>query len=67
MVGLGVNATDKSDFLGQPPYDLLQATADLVNIASVSHNETLITDLIEARLRAVPWLEVHRLDNNLVA
>lgn len=47
--------------------DLLAATAALVDIASVSHNEAEITDHIEARLRAVPWLEVTRIDNNLVA
>ena len=47
--------------------DLLAATAELVDIASVSHNETLITDVIEARLRAVPWLRVDRVENNLVA
>jgi succinyl-diaminopimelate desuccinylase len=47
--------------------DLLKATADLVDIASVSHNEGPITDHIEARLRAVPWLEVTRIDHNLVA
>ena len=49
------------------PYDLLRATADLVDIASVSHSEAMITDVIEARLRAVPWLEVHRVENNVVA
>jgi succinyl-diaminopimelate desuccinylase len=47
--------------------DLLAATADLVNIASVSHDEGPITDHLEARLRAVPWLTVTRLGNNLVA
>lgn len=50
-----------------PSIDLLRATADLVNIASVSHNEGPITDHLEARLRAVPWLEVTRIGNNLVA
>jgi succinyl-diaminopimelate desuccinylase len=50
-----------------PSRDLLLATADLVNIASVSHHEAEITDHIEARLRAVPWLEVTRIDHNLVA
>ena len=50
-----------------PPYDLLRATADLVDLGSVSHHETVISDLIEARLRAVPWLDVIRVDNNVVA
>jgi succinyl-diaminopimelate desuccinylase len=47
--------------------DLLAATAALVNIPSVSHNEGPITDHLEARLRAVPWLDVHRIGDNLVA
>ena len=47
--------------------DLLGATAALVDIASVSHHEGPIADHIEGRLRAVPWLDVHRLGNNVVA
>jgi succinyl-diaminopimelate desuccinylase len=47
--------------------DLLAATAALVDIASVSHHEGPITDHIEARLRAVHWLDVHRIGDNLVA
>ena len=52
---------------GSASIDLLAATADLVNIASVSHDEGPITDYLEARLRVVPWLEVTRIANNLVA
>ena len=47
--------------------DLLHLTADLVEIASVSHDEERITAVIEARLRAIPWLTVDRVDRNLVA
>ena len=47
--------------------DLLSATAVLVNIPSESHHEQAITDHIEARLRAVPWLEVHRVGTNVIA
>ena len=47
--------------------DLLAATATLVDIASVSHNEAAITAHIEGRLRAVPWLEVTRIGHNVVA
>lgn len=47
--------------------DLLKATAHLVNIASQSHEEQEITDHIEARLRAVSWLEVHRVGMNVIA
>jgi succinyl-diaminopimelate desuccinylase len=47
--------------------DLLAATAALVDIASVSHDERLIADHLEARLRAVPWLDVDRVEDNVVA
>ncbi|MDP9071497.1 MAG: succinyl-diaminopimelate desuccinylase [Actinomycetota bacterium] len=47
--------------------DLLARCAQLVDVASVSHHEEAIADLVEAELRAVPWLEVERLDNNVVA
>lgn len=47
--------------------DLLALTAALVDIPSVSHDEKAITDHLEAELRAVPWLTVDRVANNLVA
>ena len=47
--------------------DLLARCAQLVDIASVSHHEEAIADFVEAELRPVPWLEVHRLGNNVVA
>ncbi|MFL6203989.1 MAG: succinyl-diaminopimelate desuccinylase [Acidimicrobiales bacterium] len=47
--------------------DLLAATADLVAIPSESHREGAIVDHLEARLRALPHLEVERVDLNLVA
>ncbi|HVM09212.1 MAG TPA: succinyl-diaminopimelate desuccinylase [Acidimicrobiales bacterium] len=48
--------------------DLLDLTAELVDIPSVSKDEEAITSWIEARLREqAPWLEVTRLGNNLVA
>jgi succinyl-diaminopimelate desuccinylase len=47
--------------------DLLVATADLVNIPSVSHHEGPLVDHLEARLRSVPWLTVERIGMNLVA
>jgi succinyl-diaminopimelate desuccinylase len=47
--------------------DLLALTAELVDIPSVSHDEEAITGYFEERLRAVPWLEVERVDRNLVA
>ena len=47
--------------------DLLAATAELVNIGSVSHDEGPFTDYLEGRLRNVAWLQVERLENNLVA
>ena len=47
--------------------DLLQLTAELVDIPSVSHDEAAITDHLEAELRKVPWLTVDRHANNVVA
>ena len=50
-----------------PKPDLLSATAELVDINSVSHQEKALADHLEARLRAMPWLVVDRLEDNLVA
>jgi succinyl-diaminopimelate desuccinylase len=47
--------------------DLLAFTAELVDIPSVSHDEAAITDHLEGLLRAVPWLDVERVGENLVA
>ena len=47
--------------------DLLARTAELVDIPSVSHFEEAIADHVEAVVRAVPWLTVDRLGNNVVA
>ena len=47
--------------------DLLALTASLVDIPSESHDEAALTAHIEARLRALPHLEVERVGPNLVA
>ncbi|MEO7836640.1 MAG: succinyl-diaminopimelate desuccinylase [Acidimicrobiales bacterium] len=47
--------------------DLLALTAELVDIPSVSHHETALADHVESALRAVPWLDVDRVANNVVA
>jgi succinyl-diaminopimelate desuccinylase len=47
--------------------DLLQRTAELVDVASVSHDECALADLIESRLQEVPWLSVDRVGDNVVA
>ncbi|HWG72808.1 MAG TPA: succinyl-diaminopimelate desuccinylase [Acidimicrobiales bacterium] len=47
--------------------DLLAATAELIAIASVSHDEAAIADHVDERLRAVPWLSVERVGANVVA
>ena len=47
--------------------DLLDLTATLVDIPSVSHDEEAITGWLEAQLRDVPWLDVTRVERNLVA
>jgi len=47
--------------------DLLARCAELVDIPSVSHDETAIADHLEALLGDVPWLTLDRVGNNLVA
>jgi succinyl-diaminopimelate desuccinylase len=47
--------------------DVVDLTAWLVDIESVSGNEIAITDAIESALSAVPWLELWRHQNSLVA
>jgi succinyl-diaminopimelate desuccinylase len=46
--------------------DLLAATAAMVAVPSVSHDEGALADLVEARLRECPWLEVTRIGDNVV-
>ncbi|MBA3309567.1 MAG: succinyl-diaminopimelate desuccinylase [Nocardioidaceae bacterium] len=47
--------------------DIVDLTAALVDIASVSGDETAITDAIEQSLAPVPWLDLWRHQNSLVA
>jgi len=47
--------------------DLLKLTAQLVEIPSVSHHEGAVTDHLESVLTGVPWLELTRVGDNLVA
>jgi succinyl-diaminopimelate desuccinylase len=47
--------------------DLLAFTAELVDIPSVSHDERAITDHLEQLLSGVPWLELERVGENLIA
>lgn len=49
------------------PRALLELTAELVAIPSVSHNEQEICAYVEAELRKLSWLEVERVGDNLVA
>lgn len=46
---------------------MVALTADLVDIESVSGDEQVIADAVEAALRAVAHLEVHRFANTVVA
>jgi succinyl-diaminopimelate desuccinylase len=50
-----------------PPVDLLAASAALVDVASPSRAEGPLVELIEARLRTAPHLEVTRVGDNVVA
>lgn len=47
--------------------DLLACTAELVDIASVSHDEARIADRIETELRERPGLTIDRVGDNVVA
>jgi succinyl-diaminopimelate desuccinylase len=47
--------------------DVVDLTAALVDIESVSGNERVITDAIERALSSVPWLSLWRHQNSLVA
>ena len=49
------------------PGDLLAATAELVAIPSVSHDEGVIAATVEKALAPCPWLEVERVGDNVVA
>ena len=66
-VGLGTapNCTHRYD--SAMGTDLLTRTAELINIASESHHEQEIVKHFEAQLRAIPWLTVDRVGDNLVA
>ncbi|MGH9279173.1 MAG: M20/M25/M40 family metallo-hydrolase, partial [Acidimicrobiales bacterium] len=47
--------------------DLLAFTAELVDIPSVSFHEEAITDHLQDLLAPVPWLDLVRVGNNLIA
>lgn len=49
------------------PVDLLGLTAELVAIGSESHEEGRLADWVERRLRALSWLTVERVGQNVVA
>ena len=46
--------------------NLLEKTAELINIKSVSKHEKDIVDFLEVKLRAIPNLEVIRIGDNLI-
>ena len=46
--------------------DLLDLTASLVAIPSLSHHEGQLADAVEAALRLCPWLGVDRVGDNVV-
>ncbi len=55
------------DPVADPAESLLDLAATLVGIPSPSHAEGPVADLVEGRLRDVPWLEVERVEHNVVA
>ena len=50
-----------------PPVDLLALTAELVGIPSVSLAERELADRVEEWCAGCPWLETHRIGDNVVA
>jgi succinyl-diaminopimelate desuccinylase len=58
---------DVTGVVGDAMSDLLEATAELVRIPSLSHSEGAMADLVEQRLRACAWLDLIRLGDNVVA
>jgi succinyl-diaminopimelate desuccinylase len=50
-----------------PPIDLLALTAELIGIPSVSLAESDLADRVEAWCTERPWLETHRIGDNVVA
>ncbi len=53
--------------MGDAGRDLLEATAELVAIPSVSHDEEAMASAVEASLAPCPWLQVERVGDNVVA
>ncbi len=47
--------------------DLLAATAVLVDIPSLSHQEQAVADLVETSLRGCSWLTTERIGDNVIA
>jgi succinyl-diaminopimelate desuccinylase len=52
---------------GQEVPDLLALAAEIVDIPSVSHNESALADAVEADLSSAPWLQVERIGDTVVA
>ncbi len=52
---------------GTAERDLLERTAELVTIPSVSHEEAAIADHVAAAVAGCPWLTVERVGDNVVA
>lgn len=47
--------------------DLLALAAEIVDIPSVSHDESALADAVEADLSCVPWLQLERIGDTVVA
>ena len=47
--------------------DLMDLTADLISVPSVSFEEAALADMVEARLAQTAWLDVNRVGDNVIA
>jgi succinyl-diaminopimelate desuccinylase len=57
----------RPDSGAQGALDLLALAAEIVDIPSVSHDEAALADVVEADLSRVPWLQMERIGDTVVA
>ena len=62
-----MNTVSPPDSGGQRVPDLLALAAEIVDIPSVSHDESALADAVENDLSQAPWLQVERIGDTVVA